>query len=156
MHCWFWCSSGLHSRTYCSSATCYWSSWWWYLWYCYLSMLVVLHSTMNVTRLLIWGNSSSWLLNSDLRDTEDGGIKCFLNFNARKTQLVSFDPLNNSGAIDEKMLRSALELFFFSKLNWGSYIASIAKTCSKKIRTLICSMKFLSSEVTLFLYNVSI
>ena len=44
-----------------------------------------------------------------------------------------------------------LELSFSSKLNQGSYIASIAKTAFKKIRVLICSMKFLSSEVVIHL-----
>ena len=34
-------------------------------------------------------------------------------------------------------------LTFSSKLDWGSYIISIAKTVSKKIRALIRSMKFL-------------
>ena len=36
-----------------------------------------------------------------------------------------------------------LVLTFSSKLDWGSYIISIAKTASKKIGALICSMKFL-------------
>ena len=44
-----------------------------------------------------------------------------------------------------------LELSFSSKLNQGSYIASIAKTAFKKIRVLICSMKFLFSEVVIHL-----
>ena len=44
-----------------------------------------------------------------------------------------------------------LGLTFCSKLNWGSYIISIAKTVSKKIAALICSMKFLSAEVALYL-----
>ena len=43
-----------------------------------------------------------------------------------------------------------------SKLDWGSYIISIAKTASKKIGALICSMKFLSPEVALFLYKSTI
>ena len=37
-----------------------------------------------------------------------------------------------------------LALTFSSELDWGSYIISIAKTASKKIRALIRSMKFLS------------
>ena len=45
---------------------------------------------------------------------------------------------------------------FFSKLDWGSYITSIAKTTSKKIEALICSMKFLSPEVALCLYKSTI
>ena len=38
-----------------------------------------------------------------------------------------------------------LGLFFSSKLDWGSYFVSIAKTTSKKIGTLIHSMNFLLS-----------
>ena len=44
-------------------------------------------------------------------------------------------------------------LTFPSRLDWDSYIISIAKTTFKKTGTLICSMKFLSPEVTLYLYN---
>ena len=46
-----------------------------------------------------------------------------------------------------------LGLTFSSKLDRGSYIVSIAKTASKKIGALICSMKFLSPEVALYLYK---
>ena len=49
-----------------------------------------------------------------------------------------------------------LELTFSSKLDWGSYIISIAKTASKKIGALIRSMKFLSPEVALYLYKSTI
>ena len=38
-------------------------------------------------------------------------------------------------------------------MDWGSYIISIAKTTSMKIGALIRSMKFLSSEVALYLYK---
>ena len=44
-------------------------------------------------------------------------------------------------------------LSFSSKLNWGSYIISIATTAPKKIEALIRSVKFLSSEVALYLYK---
>ena len=44
-----------------------------------------------------------------------------------------------------------LGLTFSFKLDWGSYIISIAKTASKKIEALIHSMKFLSPEVVLYL-----
>ena len=89
----------------------------------------------------------------------DWGKKWFVDFNAGKTQLVSFDRSNN-GSIDVEMGGSVLEekssfkmlgLTFSSKLDWGSYIISIAKTSSKKIRALICSMKFLLPEVALCL-----
>ena len=49
-----------------------------------------------------------------------------------------------------------LGLTFSSKLDWGSYIISIAKTASKKIGALIGSMKFLSPEVALYLYKSTI
>ena len=46
-----------------------------------------------------------------------------------------------------------LRLTFSSKLDRGSYINSIAKTASKKIRALIRSMNFLSPGVALNLYK---
>ena len=104
-------------------------------------------------------------LESDLRDTVDWGKKWLVDFNAGKTQLVSFDRSNNNGSIDVKMGVSILEekssfkmlgLTFSSKLDWGSYIISIAKTASKKIGALIRSMKFLSPEVALYLYKSTI
>ena len=104
-------------------------------------------------------------LESDLQDTVDRGRKWLVDFNAGKTQLVSFDWSKNTGGIDVKMDGSVLEektsfkmlgLTFFSKLDWGSYIVSIAKTASKKIGTLIHSMKFLSPEVALYLYKSTI
>ena len=102
---------------------------------------------------------------SDLRDMVDWGKKWLVDFNAGKTQLVSFDRSSNNGSIDVKMGGSILEekssikmlgLTFSSKLDWGSYIISIAKTASKKIGALIRSMKFLSPEVALYLYKYSI
>ena len=92
-------------------------------------------------------------LESDLRNTVHWGKKWLVDFNAGKTQLVSFDRSNNTGAIDVKMDGSILEekssfkmlaLTSSSKLDWASYIVSIAKTASKKIGALIRSMKFLS------------
>ena len=49
-----------------------------------------------------------------------------------------------------------LGLTFSSKLDWSSYIISIAKTTSKKIEALIHSTKFLSPEVALYLYKSTI
>ena len=104
-------------------------------------------------------------LESDLRDTVDWGKKWLVDFSTGKAQLVSFDRSNNTGAIDVKMDGSVLEekssfkmleLTFFSKSEWGSYIISIAKTTSKKIGALIRSMKFLSPEVALDLYKSTI
>ena len=94
-------------------------------------------------------------LESDLQDTVDWGRKWLVDFNAGKTQLVSFDWSKNTGAIDVKMEEKAslkiLGLTFSSKLDWGSYIVSIAETAPKKIGALIRSMKFLSPEVALYL-----
>ena len=104
-------------------------------------------------------------LESDLRDTVVWSKKWLVDFNAGKTQLISFDRSNNTGAIDVKMDGSVLEkkssfkilgLTFSSKLDWGSYIISIAKTTSKKIGALIRSMRFLSPEVALYLYKSTI
>ena len=49
-----------------------------------------------------------------------------------------------------------LGLTFSSKLDWGSYIISIAKTAPNKIGALIHSMKFLSAEVAPYLYKSTI
>ena len=62
----------------------------------------------------------------------------------------------DGSVLEEKSSFRMLGLTFSSKLDWGSYIISIAKTASKKIGSLICSMKFLSSEVTLYLYKSTI
>ena len=102
---------------------------------------MILLSILSVIRHMICGNSLNWLLNLWLVD-----------FNTGKTQLVSFDRSNKSGSIDvkmdgavveEKSCFKMLELTFASKLDWGSYIISIAKTASQKIGALIRSMKFL-------------
>ena len=95
----------------------------------------------------------------------DWGKKWHVEFNAGKTQLVLFDQSNNTGFIDVKMDGSVfeekssfkmLELTFSSKLDWSYYIISTAQTASKKIGALICSMKFISPEVVLYLYKSAI
>ena len=58
--------------------------------------------------------------------------------------------------LEEKSSFKMLGLTFSSKLDWGSYITSIAKIASQKIGALIRSMKFLSPEVALYLYKSSI
>ena len=92
---------------------------------------------------------------SDPEDTVGWSRKWLVDFNAGKTQLFSFDWSNNFGAIDVKMYESVLQEklwdSFSSKLDCGSYIVSvyqsITKTASKKMGSLIHSMKFLSPEV---------
>ena len=49
-----------------------------------------------------------------------------------------------------------LGLIFSPKLNWGSYNISIVKIASKKIEALKCFMKFISPEVTIYLYKSTI
>ena len=49
-----------------------------------------------------------------------------------------------------------LGLTFSFKLDWSTYIISIAKIASKKIGALICSMRLLSFEVTMYLYKSTI
>ena len=91
--------------------------------------------------------------------------KWLIDFNTGKTQLVLFDRSNDNVSIGVKMDWSVLEEIssfkilrwtFSSKLDWGSYIISIAKTASTKIGALIRSMKFLSHEVALYLYKSTI
>ena len=60
------------------------------------------------------------------------------------------------GSVLEETSFPILGTTFSSKLDWGSYFISIAKTASKKIGALIRSMKFLSPEVALFLYKSTI
>ena len=62
----------------------------------------------------------------------------------------------DGSVIEEKSSFKMLKLTFSSKLDWGSYIISIAKTASKKIEALILSMKFLSPEVALYLCKPTI
>ena len=95
----------------------------------------------------------------------DWDKKWLVDFSAGKTQLVLFDRSNNNGSIDVKISGSVLEektsfkmlgSTFSSKLDWGSYIISIAKTVSKTIGALIRSMTFLSPEVALYRYKSTI
>ena len=68
------------------------------------------------------------------------------------------DQSNNNGTVDvkmdgpvpeEKSSFKMLGLTFSSKLDWGSYIISIAKTASKKIGALIRSARLLSISINL-------
>ena len=104
-------------------------------------------------------------LESDLQGTVEWGGKWLVDFSAGKTQLISLDRSNKNGSIDVKMDGPVLEekssfkmqgLVFSSKLDWDSYMISIAKTSSKKIGALIHSMKFLSPEVALYLCKSAI
>ena len=132
-----------------------------------LSMLMILLSILSVIRHLICSNNLNWLLNLNLiyKTLWTGARSGLLISMMGKTQLVSFDLSNNNGSIDVKMDESfydekssfkMLGLTFSSKLDWSSYIITIAKTASKKIGALIRSMKFLSPEVALYFYKSTI
>ena len=79
---------------------------------------------------------------SDLSHTLKWKKKWLVDLNAEKTQMVSFDRSNNTGATDVEIDGPVLEetssfemlgLTLSPKLDWHSYIISIAKTASKKI-----------------------
>ena len=62
----------------------------------------------------------------------------------------------DESVVEEKSSFKMLGLTFSSKLDWDSYIFSIAKTASKKIGAVIRSMKFLSPEIALHLFKSTI
>ena len=79
---------------------------------------------------------------ADLRDTVNWGRKWLVDFNAGKTQQVSFDWSNNTGAIDVKMDGSVLEekssfkmlgLSFSSKLDWALIVSLLLKRSPRKL-----------------------
>ena len=59
----------------------------------------------------------------------------------------------DESAIEEKLSFKMLGLTFSSESDWSFYIISIATIVLKKTKTLICSMKFPSPEVALYLYK---
>ena len=58
--------------------------------------------------------------------------------------------------VEVKTSFKMLELTFSSKLYWDSYFIFIAKTTCMKIGALIHTIKFLSPEVALYLYESTI
>lgn len=82
------------------------------------------------------------------------------NFNARKTQFVSFNfgglGVKMKVTLSEKIPFKILGFSFFSKLDWCSNITFIDKSVSKKIEALIPSIKFLSNEIAFHLYKSTI
>ena len=62
----------------------------------------------------------------------------------------------DGSVLEEKSPFEMLGLTFCSKVDWDSYLSSIAEAVSEKIGTLIPSMKFVSPEVTLDLYKSTI
>ena len=106
-----------------------------------LSMLMILLSILTVIRHLICGNNVNWLLNLNLiYKTLWTGVKSSLLISMRgKLKWFCLTGLITKVFIDVKMDGSVfggkssfkmLGLTFSSKLDWGSYIISIAKTAS--------------------------
>ena len=62
----------------------------------------------------------------------------------------------DGSALEERSYFKMLGLSFSSKLDWCSYIISIAKTASNKIEALICSIKFRSHKVDQYIYKSTI
>ena len=57
----------------------------------------------------------------------------------------------DGSVLEEKSAFKMLRLSVTSKLDWGSWVVSMAKATSRNIRALIRSMKFLPLEVVLYL-----
>ena len=81
-------------------------------------------------------------LEFDLQDTVDWGKKWLIDFNAGKTQLLSFDWSNNNGSIDvkmdgfvldEKSSSKMLELTFSSKLDRALTLSLLLKLPPRKL-----------------------
>ena len=108
-----------------------------------LSMLMILLFILSVTRHLICGNNSNWLLNLNLiYETLDWGKKWLVDCNDGKTQLVLFNWSNRNGSIDVKMNGSVLEekssfkmlgLTLSSKLDWVLTLSLLLKLHPRKL-----------------------
>ena len=129
-----------------------------------LSLLMILLSKCDQTSDLWQQLELASELESDLRDTVDWGKKWLVDFNAEKTQLVLFDRSYNNSSIDVEMDGSVVEekpsfkmlgLPFSSKLDWDSYIISIANSASKKIGALIRSVSFVLLRLLCISINLS-
>ena len=131
-----------------------------------LYMLMILLYTLNVIRHTICGNSYNWLLNLNLiyeilwTGAESGLLISMLEnlnlFNLTSLITLVLLKLKWIGLFLRKNL--LLRCWgLFSLLNWiRALILSVAKTVSKKIGALICSVKFLSPEFAQCLYKSSI
>ena len=103
---------------------------------------------------MICGNDLNWLLKlNPIYETLDWGKKWLADFNARcgLAALITLSIKVKMDGSEEKLFFEMLGLTIPSKLYWGSYIISIAKTVSKKIGASIRSMKLLSPEIALYL-----
>ena len=92
-----------------------------------LSMLMILLSLLCVIRHLICGRNLNWLLNLYLiYETLWTGIGSGLF-------IFGIDVKMDGSVFEEKLSFKILGVTFSSKLDWGTFIVSIANTTSKKI-----------------------
>ena len=98
---------------------------------------------LNLIYETLWTGARSGLLISML-----GKLTRFVSSNKTGSADVKIDGF----VLEEKLSFKMLGLTFSSKLDWGFYIISIAKTTSNKYGALIRSIKFLSQ----YLYKSSI
>ena len=133
----------------------------------FLSMVMILLSTLSVIRHLICYSNLNWLLILNLISeilwigVRSGSLISVLGKRSwfRLTGLIIMVLLTWKWMgllLRKKSYFKVLGLTFSYKLDWGSLIISIAKTISKKNGALICSMKFLSPQVALYLYKSTI
>ena len=122
-----------------------------------LSMLMILLTILSVSSHLIFGNNLNLLLNVNLIHETLGHEVAFL-FQCLENSagFVWTDVKMDGSVFEEKWSFKMLGFTLSSKLDWCSYIISIAKSASKKIWALICSMKFLSPVIALNLYKSTI
>ena len=125
-----------------------------------LSMLVILLYTLNENR-----TSDLWQqlkLASDLQNTraEYGFLISMLENSACFVWPVKYDwcyYVKTAGSVLQRKSPFKIpELPFSSKSSLGSHIISVTKTAYKKIGALICSIKFLSPKVALYLFKSAI
>ena len=116
-----------------------------------LSMLMILLYIWSAIRHVICGNDLNWLLNliliyetlwtgisSGLLISMLGKLNWFHLIGLITMVLLMWKWM----VLKEKLSFKMLGLTFSSKFDWGSDITSIAKTASKKIGALICSVNF--------------
>ena len=142
-----------------------------FIWYYTLMIPLMMSSVILWSTLLILlsNRSEIGLLWQQLeltfwQEIVDWGWKWILDFNVKRTQLVSFARSNKKDAIDVKIHGTILDenpsfkmlgLFLSSKYWIGALKLSILLKL-KNIRGLIWSMKFFSSEVGLYLCKSNI
>ena len=127
-----------------------------------VSIILLTALTLNVFRFLIFDNNLNSFLKLSLVIVTlwTGARSCFSISTQEKLYL--FDPNIQITlvwiclSLIKKSPFQLLGLSFYVILDWSSYTVLTGKTPSKKIGALVFPMKFLSSEVMLYLYKSTI